>query len=475
MRVLNQQVSMADTYYDVREAMDNDKPHLIALLEEHIDFEDYIPAEFTWAFYSNMGRPREYSLVSFMKFFILQKLIGLTDSTMLTVLQFCSELRAFCEFDKVPDAAKITRFRQDFVKYIKLVFDNLVEITDPICREINEKKADYLDYDTTGIEAYVGENNPKFINTKLKRAKKYSKSNPDLNPYAIAYSQMPETSSTNPLAKQQYINGHFCYSFKAGILTNGLGVVRDIAFFDDSFRRKHPEVISKKTDNPVLDKEVSDSTSLKPVLSDYFTTHPTFSHKTFLGDSAFDSYDIYSMLRNEFHFERMAIPMNLRSSSKGHKDFNDAGVPVCPIDQTPFTFLGSSGGENRSLRFKFVCHKSVTIHGLPGRVCTCDTPCTDSPYGRCVYTYPDKNLRLYPGILRGTEHWNNLYHHRVLIERTINLLKDSFGAGCRKSFSIRSAKSDLLFAGITQLIGVVLAHAINQPHLYNSVRKLIAI
>ena len=27
-----------------------------------------------------------------------------------------------------------------------------------------------------------------------------------------------------------YINGHVCYAFKFGILTNGLGIVRDISF-----------------------------------------------------------------------------------------------------------------------------------------------------------------------------------------------------------------------------------------------------
>ena len=91
-----------------------------------------------------------------------------------------------------------------------------------------------------------------------------------------------------------------------------------------------------------------------------------------------------------------------------------------------------------------------------------------------MYVYPDKDLRTYPGILRGTEHWNNLYRHRILVERTINILKDPLGAGFRRSFSIQTAKADLLFAGITQLVGVILAHAINKPELYKSIRKLIA-
>ena len=55
---------------------------------------------------------------------------------------------------------------------------------------------------------------------------------------------MPESAAANPFVNQQYINGHFCYANKAGILTNGLGIVRGISFFDEEFKRRHPEVIS---------------------------------------------------------------------------------------------------------------------------------------------------------------------------------------------------------------------------------------
>jgi len=285
---------------------------------------------------------------------------------------------------------------------------------------------------------------------------------------------MPEVASANPFVNQQYINGHFCYAHKAGILTNGLGIIRGISFFDEDFKRKHPEMVSKRSDNPDIDKEIGDSTSLKPVLSDFYEAHPSFSHNTFIADSSFDSYDNFKMLRCDFHFDRVAIPLNPRNTFTAHSDFDSNGTPVCPIDGTPFTFLGNSGGINRSQRFKWVCHKSEKIPKSSKRICTCDTPCTDSAYGRCVYTYPAKDFRLYPGIARGTEHWDNLYRHRVLVERTIHLLKDPLGASVRKSFSSRTAKADLLLAGITQLVGVVLAHAINKPHLYKSIRKLVA-
>jgi len=138
------------------------------------------------------------------------------------------------------------------------------------------------------------------------------------------------------------------------------------------------------------------------------------------------------------------------------------------------TYVGKCGGKNRSLRFKWVCHKSVKVPHSGTRTCICENPCTDSSYGRCVYTYPHKNLRLYPGIARGTAHWYNLYKHRVLIERTIWLLKEPLCGATRKSLSSRTAKADLLFAGITQLIGVLIADAIHKRHLYKSIRKLIA-
>jgi hypothetical protein len=468
-------MSLFDTYAGLLSTMDEDKPRFIRLLKEHIHLSELIPRGFYSAFYMRFGRPREYSLESLLWFCLLQKILGApSDSLLLNILSVSRELREFCGFAKVPDAAKITRFRQDFVDYLKAMFDNLVEVTEPICREISAKKADYLIYDTTGVEATVAENNPKFLISKINQAKKAAKRNTKLNPYALAYSLLPETAAANPFVKQQHINGHFCYAHKAGILTNGLGVVRDIAFLDERFKSRHPEVVSKKTDNPDLDKEISDSTSLRPVLSDFFKAHPTFSYGTFLGDSAFDSYDTYKTLRHDFHFRRMAIPLNKRNSSDRHGDFDDNGAPICPIDQTPFKCLGVCRGKNRSERFKWVCHKSEMIHGSNKRVCSCETPCTNSPYGRCVYTYPDKDLRLYPGLPRGDEHWGNLYRHRVLIERTIYLIKEPLGVAYRKSLSQRTAKTDLLLAGMAQLIGVILAQAINKPLLYKSIRRLIA-
>lgn len=453
----------------------NVQTDFLSLLKEQIKLSSYIPPEFRSVFYKNTGRPRGVTIESFLWFCILQSFTGVNDTTLLFFVKICSELRRFCGFDSIPDADKFTLFRQNFVEYIAIVFENFVDVTEPICQTLDSKKSGYLIYDTSGSEAYVKENNPKFLNSKINQAKKAAKKNPEINAHSLAYSMLPETAEANPFAKQQYINGHFCYAHKAGIITNGLGIVRHIAFFDEQFKRKHPQIVSQKTDNPELDKEISDSASLKPVLSDFFDTHPHFkgNYHTFLGDSAFDSYDTYPMLRNDFKFERICIPLNKRNSNSAHSDFDENGTPLCPKDKSPFIYDSVCRGKNRSERFKYVCPKTVRVKGSSKLICTCDNPCTQNSY-KCTYTYPHKNLRLYPGIPRGSEHWDNLYRHRVLVERTIYLLKEPLGGSGRKSLSARTAKADLFMAGISQLIGVILAVAVNKRELFKSVRKLMA-
>ena len=304
---------------------------LLADLKTHIKLEEYIPREFYKAFYKDTGRPRGYKLESFMWYLILQSFIKILDDNIFVfLLSICRELREFCGFDSIPDAGKISTFKQTFVEYIGMVFEEFVDATEPICQAIDPKKSGYLIYDPTGVEAPVKENNPKFLNSKLSNAKKIAAKNPEINAHSLAYSQMPETAEANPFAKQQYINGYFCYAHKAGVISNGLGVVRHISFFDENFKRRHPEVVSQKTDNPDLDKEIGDSTSLKPVLLDFFCSHPHFfgNYHTFLGDSSFDKYDNYSMLRNDFKFERMCIPLNPRNSSPSHDNFDENGTPL---------------------------------------------------------------------------------------------------------------------------------------------------
>jgi len=121
--------------------------------------------------------------------------------------------------------------------------------------------------------------------------------NASYDPYKAAYGSMPSSASANPEIKQLYINGHFCYVYKFGIITNGLGIVRHIAFYNRDFLAAHPQIaVGKKSDPPDEDKSIHDARLLLPTLIDFFKMHPLIDPKTFLGDAAFDSAQLYKNL-----------------------------------------------------------------------------------------------------------------------------------------------------------------------------------
>ena len=176
---------------------------------------------------------------------IVQRIFSIpTDSLLLIFLNYSKDLRDFCGFSKVPDASKITRFKQDFLSDLQSVFDNLVDYTEPICQAIDSSKADMTIFDTSGIEAWVTENNPKYANKIIKQLKAYAKANnfdSNYDPYKAAYGSMPSHSAANDQIKQLYVDGHFCYAYKIGIVTNGLGIIRHLDFYYKDFLAKHPE------------------------------------------------------------------------------------------------------------------------------------------------------------------------------------------------------------------------------------------
>lgn len=157
---------------------------------------------------------------------------------------------------------------------LQLLFDRLVDVTEPICQEIDPTKASMTIFDTSGIEAYVTENNPKYAHKIIKQLKTFKKVNKLSNsyvPYKVAYGSMPSHSASNPEIKQLYVNGHFCYVYKFGMITNGLSIVRDISFYNKKFIDTHPDIIlEKKSDSPDEDNSLHDTKALIPVLSEFF-------------------------------------------------------------------------------------------------------------------------------------------------------------------------------------------------------------
>ena len=481
------QLSLNDIYASCLESFENDKPKFLSMLEEHLDIDALIPFSFKMHFRNHTGRPRDYSLSAFVLSLIIQRIFSIhTDSLLIVFLTYSRELREFCGFDKIPDASKFTRFKQDFKDDLKNMFDSLVDLTEPICQDIDSKLASMTIFDTSGIEAYVQENNPKFINALIKKLKAWKSAkglDASYDPYKAAYGSMPTHAEADPAIKQMYINGHFCYSYKFGILTNGLGIVRDINFYDENYYLEHPEIqVSNKNDSPDEDKSLADSKALLPTLRGFFEKHPLIKPSIFLGDSAFDSIDIYNELlgKDGLGFNKAFIPLNSAHNLK-YPDclINEDGMPCCPNDSTLPMKPETSDSHLRCgmPTLKFVCPLMSWVKcddGKHRRRTSCKNPCTDSPCGRMFYVYPEKNLRTFPGTVRGTEEWDDTYKIRVTVEKSINHFKDSFCVAGRKTRNALTSEADLYLAGITQLVTVLLADSIRQHKYLRSLKPLIS-
>lgn len=471
------QISFSETFSVSQNSFMDDAPAFFQLLSEYINLEDFIPADFYSAFYRSIGRNRIYPLHGFLSAFILQKIFSIpTDSLLLLFLNLCSEFRAFCGFSKVPDASLLSRFKHDFEPYIEKMFQHMVDYTEPICLLIDSSLAQILTFDTSAIELYVTENNPKTLNALIKKLKAYYKDNPNVDPYKMAYGLMPSQAAACPDAKHMYINGHFCYVDKFAILTNGLGIVRHIAFIDDdSFKSAHPELpVEKKTDSPDEDKSIGDATSLVPVLADFFALHPSFHPDTFLGDSFFDSADIYGSLFHDFHFSKALIPYNPRNESTLKKvGYNEYGYPTCPNDATlSMKYCGVTKEKGRSDRIKWSCPKMKYEKGQ--WKCLCDNPRSTAAKGRTTYTYENMELRMFPGIQRDSKEWIDTYKIRAIVERAINHFKINMCIAGRKTRNHITTKSDVFLAGIASQLTVIAAYAMNCPQYIRSLKPLIA-
>ena len=163
------QLELVDVFSECQDIFESDKPRFLSLLEEHIDLDAIIPRSFIRNYYSYTGRPRTYSLTAMLWALILQRILSIpTDSLLIVFLHYSRHLRQFCGFDKVPDASKITRFKQDFADDLKDLFEHLVDLSEPICRSIDSALASMTSFDTSGIEAWVTENNPKYANSLIR-------------------------------------------------------------------------------------------------------------------------------------------------------------------------------------------------------------------------------------------------------------------------------------------------------------------
>lgn len=469
MQALKNQLEFIDIFNNVEEYFQEDKPKFVTLFEQNIDISSLIPQTFFNHYHASTGHPRDYSLTSMITALIIKAFLSIPDtSVFLNILSLSSELRSLCGFTKVPNASQFSRFKVEFEKDLQDFFNNLVEITEPLCKEINNKLASIMIADTTGFEFYVKENNPKFFDTILRNSKKFSKENPGFNAHSYACYKMPKASSINPDAKLSYINGHYCYSLKTAFVTNALGIIRHIDFYDDdSFDISQSNSASEA-------KDEYDAKSLIPVLKNFFLAHPTFHYNYFLGDAGFDALDNYKYLYKDLK----SIPIiPFRRVPTLQPGFNECGLPTCPYNTSlAMKFDGITKEKNRPDRLKWLCPKSkkIQVNGKTKYILSCDNPCTDSPCGKIYQVAIDNDYRVNTAVPRGSEEWMQFYKLRTIIERTNFMVKYPMTLKYTKLNNTTSLKSEIIISGIVQQIAVLIANALNKTSHILSIKSLVA-
>lgn len=467
------QLSLADIYTDIDEYFQQDKPKLIKLFDKYIDLSKLIPQSFFNHYYSSTGHPRDYKLSSMLTALIIKMILSIPDiSLLINILNLSSQLKTLCGFSTVPNASQFSRLKIDFEADFLQFFNNLVEITEPICKRLNPELASILVADTTGIEGYVKENNPKSFDIVMRNTKKFSKNIPNFNAHGYACAQMPKESFANKDIKLSYINGHYCYSKKVALVTNGLGIIRHIDFYNSD---NSIDIADAKSG--AEHKDDYDSKSLIPVLNNFFNYHPDFKYNYFLGDAGFDAIDNYKYLYKD-HDMIPIIPLNPRGSKDiGKPGINENGIPTCPSDDSlPMKFDGASKEKGRPLRLKWLCPKSKkqTIKGKTTYILSCEKPCTPSSCGRMHHINVDDDYRLNTVIPRGSDRWITLYKQRTIIERTNFMVKFPMGLGYTKLRNTVSLKVEVILAAITQQIVILIADKLDKKSHLLSIKSLIA-
>ena len=486
---ISPKIEQLDLFGQVQKINDmpsRDPAKLLDLLSKHIDLPTLIPDSFYRRYYSSNTNNRDYplecvlSVVLLMHYFKVQ-----TASTIRLLLALSPDVREFCRMPEglTLDESVISKFKIAFVDEIRLFFENLAIHVIDIFTEYDESlpessphkgKSEIAIYDTSGLKPKVKENNPKTLQSEVKKQtdfKKYLEAQgkgETFNPHAAAFKNMPKHARVDEAIRLGYANGHFGYFYKWGMLTNGFGVPLHIHFLDEDFYDDLPQNFETAEDQ----KYAFDNASLSPVLSNFHKRLGGNPFNTFIADSELDSYDNYGFL-NGLGYEKVLIPINERNSPKDSKliPVNTSGVPCCPKDGTPFIADGRCKGKNRSLRFKYVCPKSKRVDSKWTSEC-CDK-CRQTNSTVTSYTYPSGNLRVYSGVVRGSEEWKNTYKIRTVVEREISSLKSNPSLSHPNTHHRATLRADVYLTACTKLLTVMLAFAIGKPEYMRNLRNLL--
>ena len=177
-----------------------------------------------------------------------------------------------------------------------------------------------------------------------------------------------------------------------------------------------------------------DSVSLLVTLREFRTLNPDISVKNLCLDSAHDNYPTYSLCKA--WGIRPFIDLNSNrgrpETIPGHIRIDPDGTPICQAGFRMVYWGFCSGRSRCKWRCPAACGKQEKCDACVG--------CSDSPYGRCIYTKPSWDVRLYTPVARGTEEYKKIYNNRTASERVNNRILNDYhlhdmGIHTRKRYS----------------------------------------
>lgn len=170
----------------------------------------------------------------------------------------------------------------------------------------------------------------------------------------------------------------------------------------------------------LVDARRHDSVTGLVSLAEFHSLNPDIKISNLCLDSAHDNYPTYNLCKD--WDIRPFIDLNSNrgrpSSIPNHITIDQDGTPLCHAGHRMVYWGHCSGRRRLKWRCPLACGKVDS--------CSCKDSCSPSPYGRCFYTKPDWDVRLYTPITRGTCEYKKIYNNRTGSERVNNRLLNDY-------------------------------------------------
>lgn len=169
-----------------------------------------------------------------------------------------------------------------------------------------------------------------------------------------------------------------------------------------------------------LDARRHDSVSAIVSLREFKTVNPDIPVRDICLDSAHDNYATYELCQkwNIRPFIDLNVNRGRPDSIPTSITIDNDGTPLCMAGFRMVNWGYCKQKHSRKWRCPLACGRTDS--------CSCKEACSPSPYGRCVYTKPEWDIRLYPPIARGTDEYKGIYNNRTSCERINNRVLNDY-------------------------------------------------